>query len=342
MVFRNKREMMTSEGLGLRALPALPEGYTARPPVPEDAESLVDLLSAIDIETTGVSDITLNDFLGDWEGIELDTNATLIAGPDGSVAAYADLDVRGDVVFFIYGYVHPFQRGKGLGSYLVAWGENRARTMASAAPDDLRIVTRLYVNEKAQPARELLDALGYQPIRATYTMAIDLTGKPPAPEWPAGIAIRNFVPGVDDEAAYEAYEEAFADMWQRPRGTFEQFSSKLRRPYFNPRLWFLAMDGDEIAGTLFSDDIDGKGWVEIVGVRRPWRGRGLALAMLHHAFAAFLSQGVTHIGLSVDAQSPTGAPRIYERAGMHLDQSFILFERELRPGRILSGEAAGA
>ncbi|MCC6792438.1 MAG: GNAT family N-acetyltransferase, partial [Thermomicrobiales bacterium] len=188
----------------------------------------------------------------------------------------------------------------------------------------------------------LFTALGYAPIRATYTMAIDLERKPPAPEWPEGITIRNFVPGVDDRAAYEAYEEAFADMWQRPRGTFEQFSSKLRRPYFNPKLWYLAMDGDEVAGTLFSDDIDGNGWIEIVGVRRPWRGRGLALAMLHHAFAGFLSQGVTHIGLSVDAQSPTGAPRIYERAGMHLDQSFILFERELRPGRIVTGEASAA
>lgn len=313
-------------------LPAVPAGYTVRAPRSEDAPALVNLLSAIDIETTGKSDITLNDFLGDWEGIDLEQGAVLIAAPDGSPAAYADMDVRGDVVFFIYGYVHPFQRGKGLGSYLVAWGENRARTLAASAPADARIVTRVYVNEQAAPARTLLEALGYAPIRATYTMAIDLERKPPAPRWPEGITIRSFVPGIDDQIAYEAYEEAFADMWQRPRGTFEQFSAKLRRPYFNPKLWFLAMDGDQVAGTLFSDDIDGKGWIEIVGVRRPWRNRGLALAMLHHAFGAFMNQGVTHIGLSVDAQSPTGAPKIYERAGMSLDQSFVLYERELRPG----------
>jgi GNAT superfamily N-acetyltransferase len=179
---------------------------------------------------------------------------------------------------------------------------------------------------------DLLTSLGYAPIRVTYTMAIDLAAPPPAPDWPHGITIRNFIPGQDDHVAYEAYEEAFADMWQRPRGTFEQLVSKLSRPYFDPAHWFLAFDGDQVAGTLFSDNIDGKGWVEIVGVRRPWRGRGLALAMLHHAFGAFFERGVTHIGLSVDAQSPTGAPRIYERAGMHLDQSFRVYERELRPG----------
>jgi mycothiol synthase len=171
-------------------------------------------------------------------------------------------------------------------------------------------------------------------------MAIDLAAPPPAPAWPAGLTIRTYVPGQDEQAAYEAYEEAFADMWQRPRGTFEQFISKTRRAYFDPSLWFLAMDGNEIAGTVYSDNIDGKGWIEIVGVRRPWRGRGLALAMLNHAFAAFYERGVTHIGLSVDAQSPTGAPRLYERAGMHLDESFLVYERELRPGFVVTGETS--
>jgi mycothiol synthase len=331
---------MTIDEIKTSGIARLPAGFTARPPVRDDAQALVELLSAIEIETTGASEITFNDFLGDLEGIDLATDAILIAGPDGNPAAYADMDMRGDVVFFIYGYVHPFQRGKGLGSYLVAWGENRARDRAANAPEGARIVTRLYINEKANPARDLLTSLGYEPIRVTYTMAIDLDRKPPTPVWPDGITVRNVVPDIDDQAAYEAYEEAFADMWQRPRGTFEQFLSKTRRPYFDPKLWFLAMDGDQIAGTLFSDDIDGKGWIEIVGVRRPWRGRGLALALLHHAFGAFLRQGVTHIGLSVDAQSPTGAPRIYERAGMRLDQSFIIYERELRPGYVVNTEAS--
>ena len=129
-------------------------------------------------------------------------------------------------------------------------------------------------------------------------------------------------------------------MWQRPPGTFEQFLSKTRRAYFDPAGWFLAMDGDQVAGTLFSDNIDGNGWVEIVGVRRPWRGRGLAQAMLRHAFTGLYDRGVTHIGLSVDAQSPTGAPRTYERAGMHLDQSYLLFERELRPGTVAAAGPA--
>lgn len=316
---------------------SLPAGYAVRAPEPEDAPEIVDLISAIELETTGASEITLADFLGDWEGVDLLSNAVVVLGPDGCPAAYADLAPRGNVIFFLYGYVHPFQRAKGLGSYLLAWGENRALTLAASAPAESRIAIRVFANERAAPARALLVKRGYEPVRVTHTMAIDLDRKPPDPVWPPGIAVRQYVRGADDHPAYEAFEEAFADSWQRPRGTFEEFASRLRRPYFDPKLWFLAMDGDEIAGTLFASEIEGKGWIEIVGVRRRWRRRGLALAMLHHAFGAFLSRGVTHIGLSVDAENPTGAPRLYARAGMRLDQRFFVYERELRPGFAAAG-----
>lgn len=324
---------MTNPFVPLVDLPPLPDGYAARPPARDDAPALAQLLHDHEAEITGSSDMTLADFLGDWEGIDLETDAVVIAAPDGAPAAYADVGNRGDVQFSIYGYVHPAQRGRGLGTYLVAWGEHRAKrgAEANAAPGAM-VLTRHYINEKAAPATALLTALGYAPARATYTMAIDMTAPPPDPVWPDGLSVRNVVPGQDDEIAYEAYEEAFADTFQRPRGSLEDFRSKLRRPYFDPRHWFLVMDGDQVAGTLFSDAIDGNGWVEIVGVRRPWRGRGVALAMLLHAFGVFYERGVTHVGLSVDAHSPTGAPRVYQRAGMHLDQTLLLFERHLRPG----------
>src|SRR4051794_19736956 len=108
--------MMTVDVLQALDLPPLPDGYTARPPVRDDAPAIVALLVACDEDVTGSSDLTLNDFLGDWEGIDLETDAILVVGPDGSPAAYTDIDDRGNVVFFIYGYVHPTQRGRGLGS----------------------------------------------------------------------------------------------------------------------------------------------------------------------------------------------------------------------------------
>jgi ribosomal protein S18 acetylase RimI-like enzyme len=70
-------------------------------------------------------------------------------------------------------------------------------------------------------------------------------------------------------------------------------------------------------------------------VRRPWRKKGLGLALLTHSFGEFYKRGMKTIGLGVDASNPTGATRLYQRAGMTVASEFLTFEKELRPGRSL-------
>jgi ribosomal protein S18 acetylase RimI-like enzyme len=73
-----------------------------------------------------------------------------------------------------------------------------------------------------------------------------------------------------------------------------------------------------------------------LGVRRPWRKRGLGLALLHHSFNEFYRRGKRKVGLGVDAQNLTGALRLYEKAGMHVDQAYDTYEKELREGTEIS------
>lgn len=99
------------------------------------------------------------------------------------------------------------------------------------------------------------------------------------------------------------------------------------------------MDGDEIAGVaLCADEKESGGWVHSLGIRRAWRRRGLALTLLQHAFADFVNRGIYKVFLGVDAQSLTGATRLYERAGMRVMLRSIHYEKELRGGRELSVE----
>ena len=84
----------------------------------------------------------------------------------------------------------------------------------------------------------------------------------------------------------------------------------------------------------------GRGNVGTLAVRRAWRRRGLGLALLRHAFSEFVRRGVREVGLSVDAESSTGGPRLYSRAGMHITRSYMLYRKELRPGEDFSAEAA--
>jgi len=178
-------------------------------------------------------------------------------------------------------------------------------------------------------------------------MLVDLNEEPRAPLWPDGISIRNIRHPEDTEAVYRAEDEAFQDHWGYVETPFEDgfkqwkhYVFEIRKP--DPALWFLAMDGDEIAGMVScraeSDDDPDKGWVSVLGVRRPWRRRGLGLALLMQVFGEFYRRGKPRVGLGVDSNNLAGATRLYEKAGMHVQREYVTYESELRPGEELQVE----
>jgi mycothiol synthase len=310
----------------------LPEGFAARVPGREDAGAVAALISACQMADTGTSDMSVEELLDDWHSLDLAEEATAVFAPDGTIAAYADVINRSFVTVSVYGYVSPDLRGLGLGAYLIAWGERWTRERMAQAPEHARIVVQYYVNKANEAARRLLEDLGYAPVRGIYVMETALDEPPPQPHWPAGISVRTFVPGRDERPVFEAVEDAFRDMWGRPRGTLDRFVEITGKESFDPSLWFLAVDGDEIAGVTLCKKLAGEGWVDVVGVRRPWRSRGLGLALLRHALNEYHRRAVHKVGLSVDAESITGAPRLYGRAGMHVRESYVVHLKELRPG----------
>jgi ribosomal protein S18 acetylase RimI-like enzyme len=201
------------------------------------------------------------------------------------------------------------------------------------APENARVIAQHYINAANSGARRLLEAAGYAPVRGVFVMETELDEAPQAPRWPAGTSVHTFIPGRDEHATYEAVEDAFRDLRGRPRNTFESFLRETQKESFDPSLWFLAReDGGEICGVALCKVLADEGWVDVVGVRRPWRKCGLGLALLRHAFAEYHRRGVRKVGLSVDAGSITGAPRLYGRAGMRVKESYVIHLKELRPG----------
>lgn len=310
----------------------LPDGYIQRAPAIEDAEAVAGVIAACQRADMGEAEMTAEELVQDWQGLDLNEEAVVVAAVDGRIVASADVLNRSHVSVSVYGNVHPEARGRGIGRFLVDWGEAWAEERIGRAPAEARVIVQHYIYAPNAAARALLESAGYQPVRGVSVMAIDMAGPPPSPEWPAGIAVRSFDAGADDLAAHEAHEDAFRDLWGRPRSTFERFQSMTRHADFDPSLWLLALDGDEIAGVCFAKAVAGRGWIDVVGVRRQWRGRGLALALLRCAFARFYERGIRNVGLSVDAQSLTGAPRVYQRAGMAVTQHYVIYQKELRTG----------
>lgn len=166
-------------------------------------------------------------------------------------------------------------------------------------------------------------------------MTIALDERVPPAAMPDGITLRPFDPDREARPAYEALHEAFRDHWGEGMRSFENWAARVSGPQGSERSFtFVAVDDDEIAGVVVGrvgTGADGEtGSVEELGVRRPWRGRGLGLALLRTAFHEFRRRDLTRVVLNVDAESPTGATRLYERAGMRVEVAWDRWEKALR------------
>ena len=174
------------------------------------------------------------------------------------------------------------------------------------------------------PQEALLPGRGYTVVRSSWTMEIEHGVEAPREAALAdGLEIRPYRHPEDERRTYEAHQEAFADHWGwhgEPLEQWREFTVKARG--FDPTLWFLAWDGDEVAGYaldwLERPGDPGYAWVGTLGVRRAWRRRGVGEALLRRSFAALHARGQRRVRLTVDADNPTGATRLYERVGMHV------------------------
>lgn len=296
------------------------ETRAVRPATVDDAERVVDLIVAADIAAQGWSDQTPDELRDWWRRNDPAGNSWLLE-EDGRVIVFGDYFEHDDRAE-LDGYVHPDRKGEGLGSWLVALAEERA-----GAAGKRRLQTWCLGSD--DDARRLFEGRGFVPVRRFYRMTIELDAPPPPAEWPDGLRVDTFR-DEDARAFHAAIGESFADEWNFVADSFEQWRERrLESPTFDPTLWFVVRDGEEIAAVLRGERRGDMGWVGMVGVRARWRKRGLGLALLRHAFADWHRRGVTTVGLGVDAQNPTGATRLYERAGMRVVFEAIAFEQAL-------------
>ena len=314
----------------------LPVGYRVRNPTEEDIPAILNILYEYDIAESGEADsYKPEDIRSDWEDLDPETDAWVIITPDGTLSGYGTLTVEAENGHIISdGYVHPAHCGRGIGTTLIELMERRAAELVPTLPEGIRIVLENNIVATTDAARSLLERHGYTMNRVYFRMHITLDTPPQSPAWPEGISVRVCDGSEEDlHRAYETISEGFKDHWAHTPRSFEEWQSHMVREEFDPMLWFIAQDGDKIAGAALCRVREaGKGWIDQVAVLRPWRKRGLGEALLRQAFAAFYSRDVPRVGLGVDGQSLTGAQRLYERVGMNITMRIGHYEKELRSG----------
>lgn len=317
--------------------------YRVRAPREQDAEEVHALLSLLSVDNYGEPfRMSVEELHGKWRKRNLALDAWLVTGDGGEVVAFADVYVEEHVQIYGSGGTHPDHRGRGIGTQLVRLQEARAREHIAQAPDGTRVVLLLTVSARNLATRNLLEHEDFTIARYIYTMSGSLGGAIPAPEWPDGITVRTLAPGEDARTFYDVGMEAFADHWGFVPVSFETWQGQHigemeSMGRFDRSLWFLATEGGEPVGSLIGTVSGGTGWVSEVGVRAPWRRRGIGMALLRHAARTFQERGLDRWALAVDTQNADGATRLYERAGMHVERFHAVYEKELRPGLPLPG-----
>jgi ribosomal protein S18 acetylase RimI-like enzyme len=274
---------------------------TLRPAREEDAEAVAALFT----EAFGNWRPTDAEEIVTWlQNEEIPPEDVRVLEVGGRVVGYGDLWLEDDVQLDM--------AAPGHWDTFLDWAEGRARQARLQR-------VRTYFPEDHELER-IVAARGYRYWRSSFQMHIDLDERPDAPPLPGVLELRPYR-AEDAEKLRHALNEAFASdpfFHAVSPSNFREFFLKHRG--VDTSLWLLAWDDDQVAGYALawpcrgSDDTTG--WIGNLGVRAPWRRRGLGGALLRHAFRALYDRGLRRAGLGVDAENPTGALGLYERAGM--------------------------
>lgn len=252
--------------------------------------------------------------------------------PDGALAAYTQVycpefpsswDVLHDAT------VHPDNAGDDrLWADVISWCEEyqwKVKRRPDVRETSLCCGTR--VLEKDTLKREQYESRGFRHVRNETLMRVDLSeamGREVAD--PSGLAVRLLDLSSDLRSYALAYGEAFRDHWghaelppdewmRRKKAEFEAWGDM-----FVPGLWFVAVEGDTIVGSVggFLDygNVAGRCYLYHVFVRREWRNRGVAKALLHAEFREMQRRGGSTAELHVDSDNMTYGLELYRGFGM--------------------------
>jgi len=324
------------------------KGYKLRPFTIEDATEVVNIMNDYSEKVLGYKDVTLDEMLNDWTspGIDLKTTTRVLLNETGRIIGYCDTwDPQAPhVIKHCWVSILPELWDDDIALEMLACVETIAWERIRLAPEGSRVIIAYGVTHEDEPIHRLVESSGFDLVRNFNRMVINMDTQPTRP-YLMGITIRPMDYPQEFEKAVKVNNEGFQDHWGFVEHPEEEELVLWKHmitndPDFDPSLWFVAIKDNEIIGICFCwprrvDEPD-LGWVGKLAVLRPWRGCGVGMALLQHAFFTLYQRGLRKVGLVVDSSSLTNASHLYEKAGMKAVRQYDTYHKEIRPGKDLT------
>lgn len=218
---------------------------------------------------------------------------------------------------------------------LVAWVIHQTLTQA----ERYERASTVAVLAAAQAEHRMFDAYarhGFSHVRTFWRMGLWLNDGYPEQPWGVGFTVLHVDPATDDvvHRLHALDHESFIDHYGFVPIPHDQFAAQTRAlAGFDPRAVWIAQDddGSDVGFLVGTDRRSGdlQGYIAMLGVRPGYRGRGVAKALLRHAFDYYKERGMLGVQLGVDAHNTTGATRLYESMGMSQWETFEVWELPL-------------
>lgn len=239
-------------------------------------------------------------------------------------------------IYGFFAHLRPEWRESGVRQAMAHRLEERLRAIAGSHPNDGEKQFQCWVSHGETDWEKLLQEMGYTAVRYGYEMVRpnleDITELP----LPDGLELR---PADLSQwrQIWEAVVEAFRDHWGARVPSENNFAEWQAQPTFNPALWQVAWDGDEVAGGVLTyiDHEENaaygrlRGYTETIFTRRPWRRRGLAHALIARSLHVQKEQGMTESALGVDAENLSGALNIYKSMGFQVTKRAAAYWKQV-------------
>ena len=326
-----------------------PTGVTLRPYAGEsDLRAFVEIYGTGN-EADGIQEVASYEALANWVAHPNEhfdpARDSIVAEADGRPVAYGWtqwIDTTDGVREYVTrGHVHGAWRRRGIGTAVLRWNEAHLRELAATHDTDRPRFFGAGTNERRVGAVKLLEGNGYAPVRWFFEMLRPTLEDVVVPPMPEGLTLRPPRGEAEMRKVYDADVEAFADHWGGFDTSETAYQRWLHDPDYDPELFVVAWDGDEVAGAVWNvimvHDNAAFGWkrglLDSVHVRRPWRGQGQATALVGHSLALLRDRGMTSAVLGVDADNPLGALGLYRKAGFAVDMRSMGYRKPMEVDR---------